>query len=202
MPASPKTTRQSWMYGLTFPLRCLLSSKAAWSLRLTPIDDERVNMVLQYCQGKILDIGCGANQLVRQYRDGVGVDVYLWKGMDLLCDTARQPFRDNSFETITMLACLNHIAEKEQVLREAKRLLKPGGRILITMIGPLTGYFCHVIRRRFDPDQLERGVHRDEQLGLTGGRVKRLLKGQGFKVEPGTFCLFGLNRLYIGIKSA
>jgi SAM-dependent methyltransferase len=198
--AAPSTW-QSLKDGVFFPLRCLLSSEAAGGLGLTPIDDERLRMVLPYCRGKILDIGCGPNRLVREYGNGIGVDVHPWQGIDVLCDTTRQPFRDETFDTVVMLACLNHIVEKEGVLGEARRILKPGGRLLVTMIGPVTGLFCHVIRRRYDPDQMERGIDQDEQYGLSGRRIRELLRRQRFGIESGTSCLFGLNRLYIGSRA-
>jgi SAM-dependent methyltransferase len=190
-------TRQAWKDGLFFPVRILLSSDAARKLGLTPIDDERVAMALRYCQGSVLDVGCGSNRLVKQHGHGVGVDVHPWNGIDVLCDTTRLPFQNSTFDTVTMLACLNHIEEKEPVLQEARRVLKPSGRLLVTMIGPITGYLCHKIRYRYDPDQLERGMHTDEQYGLSGRQVRRLLEGQGFRMERGDFCLFGLNRLYV-----
>ncbi len=192
--------RQALKDGLLFPLRVLLSSVAAKKLGLTPIDDERVNMALRYCRGSLLDVGCGPNHLVRRYGSGVGVDVYPWEGINLLCDTTRLPFRNDTFDTVTLLACLNHIAAKEKVLQESWRVLKPTGRLLVTMIGPATGYLCHKIRHRYDPDQLERGLQAEEQYGLSGRTVRRLLKEQRFRVRRGTSCLFGLNRLYIAEK--
>ncbi len=35
-------------------------------------------MAMKYANGKVLDIGCGANNFVRSYGNGVGVDVYPW----------------------------------------------------------------------------------------------------------------------------
>ncbi|MBI3609123.1 MAG: class I SAM-dependent methyltransferase [Nitrospirae bacterium] len=192
--------RQAWKDGLLFPVRILLSSDAARKLGLTPIDDERAAMALRYCRGSLLDVGCGPNALVKQYGRGVGVDVHPWHGVDVLCDTTRLPFRNDAFDTVSMLACLNHIEAKEPVLQETRRVLKPGGHLLVTMIGPITGYVCHKVRYRYDPDQLERGMHHDEQYGLSGRRVRRLLEGQGFRMEHGTSCLFGLNRLYVARK--
>lgn len=193
-------TWQAWKDALLFPLRIFLSLNASRKLGLTPIDDERVDMALPYCQGRLLDLGCGSNQLIKQYGNGVGVDVYPWKGIDVLCDTGRLPFRDGMFDTVTMLACLNHIEVKEWALKEAWRVLKPTGRLLVTMIGPITGFLCHRIRHRYDPDQLERGMHADEQYGLSGRQVRRLLEGQGFRMGRGASCLFGLNRLYVARK--
>jgi len=64
---------------LCFPLLVFLSSDTARSLGLTPIDEERIAMARSRCRGLLLDIGCGANELIRYYRSrqgmAIGVDV-------------------------------------------------------------------------------------------------------------------------------
>jgi SAM-dependent methyltransferase len=194
---------QGWKDCALFPLRTLLSTTAARRLGLTPIDDERVIMALRHCRGRLLDVGCGMNELVKQYKQygrGVGVDVYQWDGIDLLCDTRRLPFHDGAFDTVTLLACLNHIEAKARVLQEARRVLAPAGQLLVTMIGPVTGYVCHKVRYRYDPDQQERRMQADEQYGLTGRHVNALLEEQGFQIAQVVPFLWGLNRLYIAGK--
>src|SRR5690242_18608281 len=81
---------------------------------LTTNRDIRTNVVLKALSGRVLDIGCGSNLLVQRYRalghEAVGVDVYPWPGVDLLVkDTAQLPFSDRAFDTITFVACINHI---------------------------------------------------------------------------------------------
>jgi len=94
--------------------------------------DIRTGVVLHAVRGRLLDIGCGTNRLVAQYRrgggDGVGVDVYPWPGVDQIVeDTSRLPYADATFDTISFVACINHIPNRIDVLREARRLLGPGG---------------------------------------------------------------------------
>ena len=57
-------------------------------------------------------------------------------------------------------------AKRSQVLQEARRVLKGEGRLLITMINPVVGFFAHTIRHRYDLDQLERGMGEEEAKGL------------------------------------
>ena len=193
---------------LCFPILAFLSADQAQSLGLTPIDEERVAMALGQCRGRLLDIGCGTNELARRYRSGqgraIGVDVHPWPGADVVCDTTRLPFADRQFDTVAMLACLNHIrrSKRDQVLQEARRLLKDGGHLLITMINPVVGFFAHTIRRRYDLDQLERGMGDEEENGLWDGEVKRLLAENGFRIVQTVPFVFGLNRLYIAHKPA
>jgi ubiquinone/menaquinone biosynthesis C-methylase UbiE len=40
-------------------------------------------------------------------------------------------FEDESFDTVTISASLHHMGDAERVLSEMKRVLKPGGRLLV-----------------------------------------------------------------------
>jgi ubiquinone/menaquinone biosynthesis C-methylase UbiE len=128
--------------------------------------------------------------------------VYPWPGADVVCDTTTLPFPDTLFDTVAMLACLNHIpfSKRDRVLREAKRVLKDEGQLMITMINPVVGFFVHTIRHRWDPDQLERGMGEEEENGLWKRDVERLLADSGFHIIQTVPFVFGLNRLYIAQK--
>jgi SAM-dependent methyltransferase len=191
---------------ICFPLLAFLSSEHARSLHLTPIDEERVAITLARCRGSLLDIGCGSNELVRSYRarqgSAVGVDVLPWPGSDVMCDTTRLPFPDRRFDTVAMLACLNHVPQSKrgQVLLEAGRVLKDEGHLLVTMINPVVGVVVHAIRRRYDPDQLQRGIGEEETKGLWDREVKELLAVSHLRLAETVPFVFGLNRLYIAEK--
>jgi SAM-dependent methyltransferase len=193
---------------LCFPLLAFLSSEHARALSLTPIDEERVAIALERCRGLLLDIGCGMNELAMHYRSrqgtAIGVDVHPRPGADVVCDTTRLPFQDRHFDTVVMLACSNHIpqSKRSQVLQEARRVLKDGGQLLITMINPVVGFVTHVIRRRYDPDQLERGMTEEESTGLWEREVQKLLAKSHFRLTETIPFVFGLNRLYIAKKDS
>jgi SAM-dependent methyltransferase len=200
---------ESWQRikdSLCFPLLAFLSSEHARRLHLTPIDEERVAIALGRCRGSLLDIGCGTNELVRNYRSrqgsAIGVDVLPWPGADVMCDTTRLPFPDRHFDTAAMLACLNHVPQSKrgQVLQEARRVLKDDGQLLITMINPVVGVVAHAIRRRYDPDQLERGIGEEETKGLWDKEVKELLAESHLRLTETIPFVFGHNRLYIAEK--
>jgi ubiquinone/menaquinone biosynthesis C-methylase UbiE len=187
----------------SFPLLIFLSSERAQALGLTPIDEERVAIALGRCRGLLLDIGCGTNDLARRYRSrqgmAIGVDIHPWPGTDVVCDTTRLPFPDGHFDTVLMLACLNHVplSKRIQVLQEARRALKGEGQLLITMINPVVGFFSHPIRRRYDLDQLERGLGEEEAKGLWEKEVKELLVKSRLRLTETIPFVFGLNCLYV-----
>jgi len=186
-----------------FPLLVFLTTEQARRLHLTPLDQERVEACLPYCSGLILDVGCGPNDLVRRHGRGVGVDVYQWPEIDILCDTRLLPFSDASFDTAALLAVLNHIPprDREAVLKEVHRVLRPAGRLLVTMLDPVIGRITHRLRFRQDPDQHERGMLAEEDYGLWDSEVRGLLEKSGFQMERRRRFVFGLNSLYVTTRA-
>jgi SAM-dependent methyltransferase len=162
----------------------------------------RTRVVLPHIRGRLLDIGCGLNELVRTYTgDGVGVDVYQWGEVDLVVeDTADLPFGDGEFDTVAIVAALNHIPNREDALVEACRVLRPGGRIIVTMIAPPVGRMWHLARKPWDADQMERGMKPGEVPGLSRGEVHRLLEQAGFRIKTEERFMLGLNLLTIATK--
>jgi SAM-dependent methyltransferase len=149
----------------------------------------------------LVDIGCGDNQLVRAYGSGLGVDVHDWGDVDILVqDASRLPISDASAETVTFVACLNHIANREAVLREAHRILSPGGRIVVTMIPPMLSRIWHAVIRPLDRDQTERHDHDGEVWGLRSAEVRELMARAGFRLTMSKRFRFFLNHLYVGIR--
>ena len=113
---------------LGLPIRFIFGHDTVEALGLTSLRAERIQASLRYCRGRVLDVGCGeGNRLVRQHETGVGVDVYPWPSVDVLCDTRYLPFADETFDTATFVASLNHIPAREDVLRETHRVLRAGG---------------------------------------------------------------------------
>jgi SAM-dependent methyltransferase len=198
----PRSPLHLFLDRAAFPLVIFLTTEQARRLRLTPLDHERVEACLPHCGGLLLDVGCGPNELVRRYGRGVGVDVYPWRGIDVLCDTRRLPFPDASFHTAALLAALNHVPHdnRRAVLNEVHRVLRPAGRLLITMLDPVIGRVTHRLRLKQDPDQRERGMHTDEDYGLWDSEVRRLLEESGFRLERRRRFVFGLNNLYLATK--
>lgn len=202
MPIEIPSGTKTFISRLAFPLLSLISRDRALDYNLVPIDDERVIMALKYSRGRVLDIGCGANNFVHSYGNGVGVDVFPWDGCDVVIkDAATLPFKKGEFDTITYLACLNHIPNRNASVKSAYKLLNPGGQVLITMITPRWGKFIHWLRFRNDPDHKDRHIDHDhELLGMSEKQVSDILRAAGFKNIRRRRFAFGLNNLYIANK--
>jgi SAM-dependent methyltransferase len=187
---------------LCFPLLAFLGREQSLRLGLTPIDDERVIVILKHTKGRVLDVGCGSNLFVHSYGNGFGVDVVAWEGCDLVVENvAELPFENASFDTVTFIACLNHIPYREAAVAEAFRVLRPGGQILVTMITPRIGRFIHWLRAKHDPDHLHRSIDREhELLGMSASHVARILKDAGFGGTRRKRFVFGLNNLFSASK--
>lgn len=185
-----------------FPFR-FVAFPDAWNKRLgwSSLEEERLRAVLPEIRGRLLDVGAGTNTLVRLYQgDGVGVDVFdFGGGTTIVEDTRHLPFPDASFDTITYLACLNHIPYRDEALKEGLRVLKPGGLIVATMINRFLGDIGHKIWW-YSEEKHRGGMLPGETGGLNVSEMKNLMTSAGFEnVKFKRFC-YGLNGLYLAQK--
>ena len=163
------------------------------------LEDWRLSVALPHIQGRLLDVGCGYNNLVRAYGSGVGVDVYKWDSVVVQIDDASSlPFPDSSFETVTIIASLNHIPNRAEALREIRRVLTPNGKVLITMIGPFIGWFAHVFFRH--DEKVRGGFGENEKKGIDREEMRGLLTETGFRIVKERSFELGLNSLFIAHK--
>ena len=187
---------------ILLPLKLLIPQPVIRRVPLLKTNaDIRTGVVLRAVRGKLLDIGCGTNRLVAQYRrdggDGVGVDVYPWPGVDQIVeDTSKLPYADASFDTISFVACINHIPNRVDVLREARRLLRPGGQVVLTNLTPRLSRIWHAWAF-WDADQHERGMAEGEVWGFTHEELVRLVATAGFELVACRGFSWGLNSLYV-----
>lgn len=90
--------------------------------------------------GRLLDFGCGS----KPYKDLFAVNEYIGvdfineghphddEQIDVYYDGKTIPFPDNSFDSILSSEVFEHIFNLPEILDELNRVLKPGGKILIT----------------------------------------------------------------------
>jgi SAM-dependent methyltransferase len=90
--------------------------------------------------GRLLDVGCGS----KPYEALFAVDAYI--GLDIDSVISRQrgmadyyydgnifPFADDSFDSVLCNQVLEHVFNPNEFLAEISRVLKPGGKLLLTV---------------------------------------------------------------------
>lgn len=92
--------------------------------------------------GSILDLGCGTKPyepLFTKARSYIGVDIevsghdHADSKVDIFYDGKTLPFLTESFDCIVSFEVFEHVFNIEEVLAEVLRVLKPGGRFLLTI---------------------------------------------------------------------
>lgn len=197
----PKSIAQSIWDAIGIPARLILFppewlDKCGW----TTLENERLLQVLPEIRGRLLDIGAGPNTLVKLHGNGTGVDVFDWGGGAMVVeDTAHLPFPDASFDTVAFIACLNHIPNRQAVLHEARRLLAPGGRVVMTMIDPLLGGVGHAIWW-YSEDKHRGGMRPGEVGGLWTKDIVAMCRSAALDLQTHRRFVYGMNNLYVFVE--
>jgi SAM-dependent methyltransferase len=99
-------------------------------------------LLREHARGRLLDCGCGDVPFYAWYRDLVDESVCVDWGsslhgrshVDHEVDLNRAlPLADASFDTVLLADVLEHIAEPQNLLAELSRILRPSGKLLITV---------------------------------------------------------------------
>jgi ubiquinone/menaquinone biosynthesis C-methylase UbiE len=193
--------KQKLKDAIFFPVRLIFTHEKVNSWGLTSLKDERINVVIKYSKGKLLDIGCGwGNDIVNKYGDGVGIDAYKWEGIDILGDASLLPIKDKTFDSVSIVGALNHIIDRVNAFNEVNRILKDDGQLLITSVNPIFSYVRHKTAW-WDRDQRERKMKKGEAYGLWDSYIKSLFVASGFRIDKHISFVYGLNNLYIAKKN-
>lgn len=131
--------------------------------------------------GRVLDIGCGTGAMMaRLVADGhapvvgtdlspVALDAARRRGLSVLRSVAEDlPFRDNSAAVLVSLDVVEHLDDDVLALREYRRVLVPGGVVVLTVPAYDWAWSDHDValghRRRYTRARLTEAV---EAVGLT-----------------------------------
>jgi SAM-dependent methyltransferase len=84
----------------------------------------------------VLDVGCGDKPYgtwLKTATEHVGVDITSGPAVDLVVEPwERWPFPDDSFDGVLCTQVLEHVKDHEHVVAEMIRVLKPGGRLVVS----------------------------------------------------------------------
>jgi SAM-dependent methyltransferase len=136
---------------------------------------------------RLLDIGCGDGYFLKRSRarEKYGLDKLLG---DRISDLDRFPA--SFFDCVTMLAVVEHLDDPEDILRHVLRVLKPGGRLVLTT--PKKG--AHLLIRLYVP-----GIGDEHKRYYDRASLCEVLSSD-FTLEDDHTFLFGLNQAFSFVK--
>lgn len=119
----------------------LAGTDAFWgrsALGLSLFRDLRRVLTAEHVRGRLLDAGAGklpyrhvVEPLCAAY---VSMDVRkTHPDLDVVGDLQAIPLPDASFETVLCVEVLEHVPSLEQALREISRILRPGGKLILSV---------------------------------------------------------------------
>jgi SAM-dependent methyltransferase len=110
--------------------------------------------LLENCPaGRVLDIGGGTAHIKQFSQNVLSVDILKFPGIDVVADAHRLPFRDGFFAGVVMLDVLHHLERPIEFLKEAARVLEPGGRLV--MIEPAMTTLARRFYDRFHEEPVD-----------------------------------------------
>lgn len=148
--------------------------------------------------GRILDVGCGIGDFLACHPGAVGVDVNTYavdwcrkRGLDArLMMENNLPFEDGSFDSVVLDNVLEHLSDPSSLLSEIRRVLTPGGRVLVGVPGTL-GYTCDSDHKMFYNESSLRQVM--ESAGLKQLTVFYMpMKWNWLDTRLPQYCLYGV----------
>jgi SAM-dependent methyltransferase len=126
----------------------------------------------------VLDVGCGVKPYLPYFApvaaEYVGLDVEPGPHVDVVSPAETLPFEDERFHAVLSTQTLEHVADPARVVREAHRVMKPGGVLVLSTHGTAAYHPCPTDLWRWTQEGLEKlirdnGEWTSLRLEATGG---------------------------------
>ncbi len=190
--------------------------------------ERRLGLVRRYADlrdKRILDIGCGVGAFVRRLsefsRRVYGVDI----DAERVAEGGREvpnlglavgeylPFKDATFDLVLLHEVLEHVTDDQETLREARRVLAPGGKVVIfcpnrlypfethgIFLGkryvfgnmPFVNYLPDAIRNRLVP----------HARAYTRPQLRRIYRRAGFRAHLHSYVFPGFDHVMVRRRAA
>jgi SAM-dependent methyltransferase len=136
--------------GITEALR---GYRATWERKpaLRVIYNDFYDRIAATCvSGAIIEIGGGAGNLKDRLADAIATDIQFAPWLDAVADAQHLPFAPCSAANIVMIDVLHHLEYPATFFREAQRVLRPGGRVV--MVEPAITWGSTLFYRLLHPE--------------------------------------------------
>lgn len=167
-------------------------------------------IIKKYPECRLLDIGCGwearfLREIEPYISKGIGID---FKAPEITTDKIETrrvvlsdslPFPENSFEVVTMLAVLEHLDNPAEVVKEALRVLTPGGIFAGTVPSKAAKPVLEFLSYRLgivNPDEI-----RDHKCYYDRTLLVRTLTDAGFCHVQHRYFQCGMNNFFVALRA-
>lgn len=129
--------------------------KETWEKKkiLRVIYEEWYKKILKYlspAEGKTIELGAGSGNFKEFKPDVISADIEKCDWLDMTFDAHEMPFENESIANIVMIDVLHHLYNPVKFLKEAERVLKNKGRVI--MLEPFPSPFSLLIYKKFHPE--------------------------------------------------
>jgi 2-polyprenyl-3-methyl-5-hydroxy-6-metoxy-1,4-benzoquinol methylase len=169
---------------------------------------QRYKIVIPYIHGDVLDLGCGRAEILAWLQPGqhyVGVEGFAKIMCWLRANYPEHEFHqrdlnqdalalDGQFDTILMLAIIEHLKNPDELLAQIPSYLKPDGKLLITTPSP-AGDAIHKIGARIGMFYKE--AANAHATILTREALQTRVQRNGLKIVKYQRFLLGGNQLFV-----
>jgi SAM-dependent methyltransferase len=167
---------------------------------------QRMSRVRPFLAPPVLDVGCGECAALPYAGAGyVGIDLDPGPLASMpgtrraQAIAARLPFKDASFNTVLAMAVLEHVPEPAACLQEALRVLRPGGRLVLTTPTPLGDRVHHALAQ---VNVTSKHAAEEHQSVLSPQQLRAAIVDAGFAIEHFRLFLLGGNQVCVASKPA
>jgi 2-polyprenyl-3-methyl-5-hydroxy-6-metoxy-1,4-benzoquinol methylase len=173
---------------------------------------KRLNNALPFIKGKVLDYGCGTGLLAEYITKNkyVGLDIDQesiniakilhpgYRFFKIINTVSKEITKSGPFDTIVMLAVIEHLAGPKRTLMDLSKILSPSGKLVITTPHPVSN---NIHRLGSKIGLFSREAEEQHQKLYNYQDLNRLCLEAGMKIIRYKRFLLNLNQLFILEKS-
>lgn len=83
---------------------------------------------------RVLEIGsCGKPSYSMYFSNRIGIDIKEGDGVDVVASVYELPFKNAEFDMVLCISVLEHLEDPPRAIKEMERVLRVGGRIIVSV---------------------------------------------------------------------